>query len=219
MYPKVTPWYHSQNKILLPRINMSLVKMIVGIVGPSGSGKSTLCKMLKKSEPDKYEHIKLDNYFKDPKTFPLKEGFKNWELPSNLKFDELIKDLETLKGGQRVYTRTFPKKAGASPKSLTLTPKPIILVEGFMLFKEPRLREMLDLKIYLDIHPEKMLERRSIRFGADHISDYDTKVAIPEFLEYGITQKEEADHVVNATREQAKVIKEVKEIIRSALTA
>ena len=46
-------------------------KIIVGIVGPSGSGKSTLCKTLA-SESDKYEHIKLDNYFKDPETFPLK---------------------------------------------------------------------------------------------------------------------------------------------------
>ena len=47
-------------------------KIIVGIVGPSGSGKSTLCKTLA-SESDKYEHIKLDNYFKNPKTLPPKK--------------------------------------------------------------------------------------------------------------------------------------------------
>lgn len=193
--------------------------LIVGIVGPSGSGKSTLCKSLKENEPDKYEHIKLDNYFKDPESFPMKEGFRNWELPSNLKFDELIRDLEMLKSGQEVHTKTFPKKAGASPEPLTLTPKPIILIEGFMLFKEPKLKEMIDLKIYLEIHPEKMLERRAIRFGADHITDYDTKVAIPEFLEYGIAQKEEADYVVDATREQQEVIEEVRNIIESVLTA
>ena len=72
---------------------------------------------------------------------------------------------------------------------------------------------MLDVKIYLDIHPELMLHRRSIRFGADHINDYDTEVAIPEFLEHGVVQKEEADYVVDATRDQSEVIKEVKEII------
>ncbi len=187
--------------------------LIVGIVGASGSGKSTLCKTLKESESDKYEHIKLDNYFKDPETFPMKEGFRNWELPSNLKFDELIKDLETLKSGQEVHTKAFPKKAGAQPEPITLKPKPIILVEGFMLFKEPKLKEMIDMKIYLDIHPEIMLQRRAIRFGADHITDYDTKVAIPEFLEYGITQKDETDYIVDATREQSEVIREVREII------
>src|SRR3989344_5591123 len=187
--------------------------LIVGIVGASGAGKSTLCKTLKESESDKYEHIKLDNYFKDPETFPMKEGFKNWELPSNLKFDELIRDLETLKNGQEVNTKSFPKKAGAKAEPITLKSKPVILIEGFMLFKDKKLRDMLDVKIYLDIHPELMLHRRSIRFGADHINDYDTEVAIPEFLEHGVVQKEEADYVVDATRDQSEVIKEVKEII------
>jgi len=192
-------------------------KIIVGIVGPSGSGKSTLCKTLA-SESDKYEHIKLDNYFKDPETFPLKDGFKNWELPSNLKFDELISDLETLKNGQEVHTKSFPKKAGAISEPIMLRPRQVILVEGFMLFKNEKLRDLFDIKIYLDIHPEMMLERRAVRFGADHINDYDIKVAIPEFLEYGITQREEADYVVDATREWPEVIREVREIIDSALS-
>ncbi|OGN09322.1 MAG: hypothetical protein A3C61_01560 [Candidatus Yanofskybacteria bacterium RIFCSPHIGHO2_02_FULL_39_10] len=186
--------------------------LIVGIVGPSGSGKSTLCKTLKASSGD-YEHIKLDNYFKDPETFPIKKGFKNWELPANLKFDELVRDLETLKNDQEVHTKSFPKKAGAKPEPITLKPKPVILIEGFILLKDVKLRDMLDVKIYLDIHPELMLHRRSIRFGADHINDYDTEVAIPEFLEHGVVQKEEADYVVDATRDQSEVIKEVKEII------
>jgi uridine kinase len=186
--------------------------LIVGIVGPSGSGKSSLCKFLKESS-DQYELIKLDNYFKDPATFPIKEGFKNWELPSNLKFNDLVVDLEALKNGQEVNTRSFPEKAGAKPEPITLKPKHIILIEGFMLFKDKKLMDMLDVKIYLDIHPELMLHRRSIRFGADHVNDYDTKVAIPEFLEYGITQKEDADYVVDASRVQSEVIKEVKKII------
>ena len=87
-----------------------------------------------------------------------------------------------------------------------------------MLFKNEKLRDLFDIKIYLDIHPEMMLERRAVRFGADHINDYDIKVAIPEFLEYGITQREEADYVVDATREWPEVIREVREIIDSALS-
>jgi len=169
------------------------------------------------SESDKYEHIKLDNYFKDPETFPIMEGFKNWELPSNLKFGELIRDLETLKNGQEVHTKSFPNKKGAEAEPITLKPKQVILIEGFMLFKNPELRDMLDIKIYLDIPTEIMLERRAIRFGADHVNDYDTKVAIPEFLKYGITQKDDADYVVDASRKQLEVIQEVRRIIDSAL--
>jgi len=184
----------------------------IGIVGPSGSGKTTLCKKLKTSSGN-YEHIRLDNYFKHPKTFPIKNGFRNWEKPSNLRFDVLLKHLKTLQEGKEVHTKTFPKKAGAKPKPITLKPKPVILVEGFMLYKNKRVRNMLNTKIYLEIHPELMLKRRAIRFGQEHISNYDTKVAIPEFLKHGISQKKYADYIVDAARPQSQVVKEVKKIV------
>lgn len=186
--------------------------IFIGIVGPSGSGKTTLCKELKLSGKN-YEHIRLDNYFKHPRTFPLKHGFRNWEKQSNLKFDVLLKHLKILQNGKEVHTKSFPKKAGAKSEPITLKPKPIILIEGFMLFKDKKVRDMLDIKIYLEIHPELMLSRRAIRFGAVHITDYDTKIAIPEFLKHGVTQKRYADYVVDATQSQSQVIREVKKII------
>lgn len=188
--------------------------VFVGIVGPSGSGKTTLCKELKSLNKD-HEHIRLDNYFKSPKIFPKKGGFRNWELPSNLKFDVLLRHLKLLKNGQEVHAKTFPKKAGAKSEPLILKPKRVILVEGFMLFKDKKVRDMLDIKIYLDIHPELMLKRRAIRFGPAHLNEYDTKVAIPEFLKYGITQKKYADYIIDATKPQFKVVKEVRKIIES----
>ncbi|MBI2064992.1 MAG: AAA family ATPase [Candidatus Yanofskybacteria bacterium] len=186
--------------------------LFIGIVGPSGSGKTTLCKKLKLLSKN-HEHIRLDNYFKHPRTFPLKHGFRNWEKPSNLKFDVLLKHLKALQRGKIVYTKSFPKKAGVKPKPITLRPKPIIFIEGFMLLKDKKVRDMLDIKIYLEVHPELMLKRRAVRFGAAHINDYDTKVAIPEFLKYGITQKKYADFVIDAARPQAQVIRDVKNII------
>lgn len=190
---------------------------LIGIVGPSGSGKTTLGKRLK-SLYKNYEHIRLDNYFKSPKTFPKKGKFLNWELPKNLKFNVLLKHLKTLKNGEEVQTKTFPKKAGAKRKTITLKPKRIIIIEGFMLFKDKKIRDILDVKVYLDIHPKLMLKRRAIRFGEAHINEYDTKIAIPEFLKYGVTQKKYADYVVDATQLQPKVIKEVQKIIKSKTT-
>lgn len=190
--------------------------IFIGIVGPSGSGKTTLCKKLKALNKN-YGHVRLDNYFKNPRTFPLKKGFRNWEKPSNLKFDVLLKHLRALQKGKEVHTKSFPKRAGVRPEPITLKPKPVILVEGFMLFKDKKVRDMLNVKIYLEIHPELMFERRAIRFGADHINDYDAKVAIPEFLKHGTTQKKYADYVVDATKPQAQVIKEVQKIIKSAV--
>lgn len=185
---------------------------LVGIVGPSGAGKTTLCKKLKLLSKD-HEHVRLDNYFKDPATFPLKYGFRNWEKPSNLKFDVLLKHLKMLKNGKEVHTKTFPKRAGGKRKPIILKPRLVVLIEGFMLFKNKRIRNILDLKIYLDVHPELMLKRRAVRFGPSHINDYDTKVAIPEFLKHGVTQKKYADFVINASKPQVKVIKEVQKIV------
>ncbi|MBX4205445.1 MAG: AAA family ATPase [Candidatus Doudnabacteria bacterium] len=184
----------------------------IGIVGASGSGKSTLCKELKKSSRD-FEHIKLDNYFRDPKTFPKKFGFPNWERPANLKFDILLKHLKALRRGKTIHTKSFPKKAGGISKPIIIRPKKYILVEGFILFMNKAVRGFLDKKIYLDIPSKLMLKRRARRFGDAHITDYDTKVAIPEYLKYGIKQKKFADYIINAARPQSAVIKVVRKII------
>lgn len=186
----------------------------IGIVGASGSGKSTLCKALKNSSRD-YEHIKLDNYFKHPRTFPKKHGFANWEKPSNIKFDVLLKDLKALSNGKTVQTKSFPKRAGAKRELITLRPKKYILVEGFVLLMNKDVRYFLDKKIYLDIPAKLMSIRRAIRFGDNLITDYDTKVAIPEYLKFGIKQKEFADYIINAARPQHFVNKEVKSIIEN----
>lgn len=186
---------------------------LIGIVGPSGSGKTTLSKRLKSLYKD-CEYIRLDNYFKSPKTFPKKGKFPNWELPKNLKFNVLLRHLKTLKSGKEVHIKTFPKKAGSKRKPVILKPKQIIIIEGFMLFKDKKIRDILDIKIYLNIPSKLMLKRRAMRFGEAHISEYDTKIAIPEFLKYGITQKKYADYVIDATQPQSKVIKEVQKIIK-----
>ncbi len=189
---------------------------LIGIAGPCGAGKTTLGKKLK-SFYKNCEHIRLDNYLKSPKTYPKKGKWINWELPGNLKFNVLLGHLKLLKSGKEIHTKTFPKTAEAKRKSIVLKPKRIIIVEGFMLFKDKKIRDMLDIKIYLDVRPELMLKYRARRFGESHIKEYDTKVAIPEFLKYGVTQKKYADHIIDTTQSQSKIIKEVQKIIKNHL--
>jgi len=186
--------------------------IFIGIVGPSGAGKSSLCKILERKSR-LFEHIKLDDYFKSPKTFPKKFGFRNWELPSNLKFNKLLSDLKKLKAGKTVKTKDFPKRKGGKSKPITLLSKKYILVEGFMLFKDKKVRDFLDVKIYLNLPKNMIIKRRKIRFGQEHLNDYDMKVAIPEFLKYGAMQKKYADYIINANRKQKEVIGEVRKII------
>jgi uridine kinase len=129
----------------------------------------------------------------------------------------LYKNLRSLAQGKKVITKSFPKKAGAKSHRIVLQPKKYIVVEGFMLFKDKKVRDFLDIKIYLDIPARLMLKRRVIRFGANHVNEYDTKVAIPEFLKNGVTQKKYADFVVNASQSQEKVFSRVQKIIKGKL--
>ncbi len=192
-----------------------MTSFFVGIAGPSGSGKTTLCRKLKERYAD-IEHIRLDDYFKSPKSFPKKFGFKNWEVPTNIKSRVLLRHLKQLQAGRIVHTQTFPKRPGERRYPVVLRPKKIVLVEGFLLFTYADIRNFLDLKIFLDIPARMMLKRRAARFGAAHVGEYDTKVAIPEFLRIGTGQKKKADMVVDATQPQARIMKQVVACIKES---
>lgn len=176
-------------------------RKIIGIAGPSGAGKTTACKILKKKSKN-IEHVQLDDYFKSPKSFPKKSGFINWELPSNLKFDLLYNDIRLLKNGQVVKHKT-----------ITLKPKGIIIVEGFLLFTDSRLRKLFDKKIYLDIPTSLILKRRSLKYGK-YVSEYDKKVTLPEFKRHGLIQKNFADYVISGNQIPSAIEKEIKRIIK-----
>lgn len=188
--------------------------VFIGIAGPSGAGKSSLCDNLKRNSRD-YEHIRLDNYFKHPRTFTRKYGFANWEKPSNLKFNILLKHLNSLSRGKVVQTKSFPKKAGGKRLPITLKPRKYILVEGFQLFANKHIRDFLDKKIYLHLPVNLMLKRRTARFGMVNITDYDKKVAIPEFLRLGIQQKKFADFILDAVQPQKQILAKVKKLIQA----
>ena len=119
------------------------------------------------------------------------------------------------KAGKTVEIKDFSKRKGEKRKPITLRPKKYVLIEGFMLFKDKKVVDFLDKKIYLELSEEKIIERRKIRFEQDHLNDYDAKVAIPEFLKRGVTQKKDADYVIDADKPQAEVTKEVRAIIES----
>lgn len=178
---------------------------LIGIAGPSGAGKTTVCSILK-SKYDFMEHIRLEDYFKSPETFPQKDGFVNWEVPKNLDFDLLRRHLRILKNGKSVL---FKKILDGQ---INLEPKRFIIIEGFVLFRYKRIRDLFNIKIYLDIPPDLITVRRALKFGT-HLKDYDEKVTIPEFFRYGLTQKMYADYVIDGSRPLDEVEDEVAKIL------
>lgn len=135
---------------------------IIGIVGASGSGKTTVARELAELAGN-VSLMSQDNYY-----IGLPDGMdsKNWNFddPAVIDLEHLARDLAALKRGETVegprYIFSTHKRA---PDTVTLKPAPLIIVEGLFLFLPQHLRDVFDLKIFIEVPMEVCLERRVAR--------------------------------------------------------
>lgn len=135
---------------------------IIGIVGASGSGKTTVARELAELAGN-VSLMSQDNYY-----IGLPDGVdsKNWNFddPAVIDLEHLARDLAALKRGETVegprYIFSTHKRA---PDTVTLKPAPLIVVEGLFLFLPQHLRDVFDLKIFIEVPMEVCLERRVAR--------------------------------------------------------
>lgn len=191
--------------------------IFIGICGPSNSGKSSLCKELAK----KYDAgwIEMDHYLKNINLIPTVGKYKNWELPENYRPKKVFKDLEKLNSGKSINHPIYSFKKGKIKGYRKVEPKKIIFVEGFYLFSDKKIRELLGIKIYLDIPIEEVLKRRVCTEEEWSWSkrDYLEKIYVPMYETYGFLQKKFADFVIDATLPQKIIQKKVDKIIKPNL--
>ncbi len=177
----------------------------IGIAGGSGSGKSTLAVALCKKYPDRCAVVHLDDYFVSTAEAPKLAGFTNWDHPDAIRFDDLLRDLQMLKNNLpiRVMTKSElynPEYRAESKNKIeyTIAPKPIIILEGYLALHDPRIREMLDYKIYLDLSIEESAKRRSAnKFALD--PDYFSQILVPMHRQYVEPTRQYADLVVDVS--------------------
>ena len=135
---------------------------IIGIVGASGSGKTTVAKELAELAVNA-SLMSQDNYYRN---LPDGVDSKDWNFddPSGIDLEQLASDLAALKRGETVegprYIFSTHRRA---PDTITLKPAPLIIVEGLFLFLPESLRNVFDLKIFIDLPLETCLERRVAR--------------------------------------------------------
>lgn len=137
--------------------------LILGVAGGSGSGKTTVVsKIIKGIGSENILLIQHDSYYRDLSYLNLEERKKqNFDHPSSLETELMIRHLEALREGYQVEIPVYDFVAHTrSDETQPVTPKEIILVDGILIFSEPNLRELMDIKIFVDTDDDVRLLRR-----------------------------------------------------------
>jgi len=173
-----------------------------------GAGKSTLWTSLLNKYPNQIGLIQLDDYFKKKELIPQYNGFNNWDHPEALHLDQLYQDLLHFQQGKSVWIDT--KNELLNPKfketkkhiSVEFSPKPIMLVEGYLVLHDSKIRKLFETSIWLDIDQTKSWERRT-HFKKD---GYLEKVMLPMNEKFVKPSKQYAEHIIDVTDMKKEIV-------------
>ncbi|MCO4095627.1 uridine kinase [Macrococcoides canis] len=139
---------------------------IIGIAGGSGSGKTSVTsKILKNLEGYSVALIEQDYYYKNQDHLTFEERLKtNYDHPFAFDNELLIKNLKDLRNGETVEVPTYDySNHTRSKKTITFEPKDVIIVEGIFALENSELRDLMDVKIYVDTDADLRILRRIVR--------------------------------------------------------
>jgi len=137
--------------------------LVIGIAGGSGSGKTTVAQeILQRVGPDRIAFLQHDSYYKDLSGLPPTQRAEvNFDHPNSLETELLIEHIACLRGGKAVEVPIYDfSKHSRTAKSFTVQPRRVILVEGILIFTEAALREVFDVKIFVDTDSDIRFIRR-----------------------------------------------------------
>lgn len=135
---------------------------IIGIAGGTGSGKTTVVRKIAEALPPHYVAVvPLDSYYNDTSHMTEEERHAiNFDHPDAFDWKLLGRHLNDLRHGIAVEQPTYSYiKCNRLPETVHVDPKPVIIVEGIMTLLNKKLREMMDLKIFVDTDPDERLIR------------------------------------------------------------
>ena len=135
---------------------------IIGIAGGTGSGKTTVVrKIVKALPPHHVAVVPLDSYYNDTTGMTDEERHAiNFDHPDAFDWKLLIKQVNELRNGIAIEQPTYSYlKCNREKETVHVEPKPVIIVEGIMTLLNKKLRDMMDLKIFVDADPDERLIR------------------------------------------------------------
>ncbi len=179
---------------------------LIGITGGSGSGKTRFINELRKMfDEQTLCIISQDEYYlpRDQQVWD-KGGYQNFDLPQSIDYKAFANDITSLVNGDEVekvqYVFNNPNQ---EPKMLVFKPAPVILVEGLFVFYFNEIRDLLDLKVFIDAEDVIKLKRRIIRDAGERNYPMDDVLyryefhVLPSYRSFIEPFKRQADIVVN----------------------
>lgn len=136
--------------------------LIIGIAGGTGSGKTTVVNKIIDSFPaGEVAVIPQDSYYKDSSHIPPEERSKiNFDEPDAIEWPLLVKHLNDLKAGKAIEMPTYSYlTCTRQPETVRLEPREVVIVEGILVLCETELRDMMDVKVFVDADPDDRLIR------------------------------------------------------------
>ena len=179
--------------------------LVIGIAGGSGSGKTTLARLiLDRVGEHRIAFLPHDAYYKDLSSLPLNQRATiNFDHPDSLDTDLLIEHINSLKEFHPVDLPIYDFKTHSrTGETYRVDPKPVIMVEGILIFAEPVLREQLEVKIFVDTDSDlrfiRRLERDINERGrtTDSVVHQYLSTVRPMHLEFVETSKRYADVII-----------------------
>lgn len=139
--------------------------VIIGIAGGTGSGKSTFTNRLRDAFQDDVAVLYYDNYYRVQDDIPFEERKKvNYDHPDAFETELLLEQLKELKEGRAIECPVYDFSLhNRSDEVVRVEPKRVILLEGILVLADERLRELLDIKVYVEADADERILRRVIR--------------------------------------------------------
>mgnify|MGYP000157083888 FL=1 len=179
--------------------------IIIGIAGGTGSGKTTVVKSIVDSLPaNEVALLPLDSYYKDSSHVPVEERQNiNFDHPDAFDWELLSKQVEMLRQGKAIDQPVYSYlTCTRQPETIHIEPRKVVIIEGILALSDKRLRDLMDLRVFVDADSDerliRVIQRDVIERGrtAEAVMDRYVKVLKPMHQEFIEPAKQYADLIV-----------------------
>ncbi len=186
-------------------MSRSRLPFVIGVAGGSGSGKTTVVRNIVEAlGTAQVSVIEHDRYYRDHPTLRLEErAALNYDHPDSLETDLLVQHVQALRAGQAVEVPAYDfARHARQPETDTVTPRTAVIVEGILIFTDPALRALMDVKVFVDTDDDTRFIRRLQRDISERgrtvesVIDQYLGTVKPMHLEFAVPSKRYADIII-----------------------